>query len=280
MLNEFKRERELYAKQHRIAEQTMLPIFRKALKETIIPVIEFVNSFGTDINPSYLINQNVWQSAYTKLYNEIGIKIARQEYHRQRGFETQKASNIGFLVDIWTSLFRDYALTYVYQIARELNDTTVKIITEALGEVNALGLDRDGSIRLFEKTLNGKMRLRSLVISRTESTTLTNLGKEVGARAWIDESGQKAYKVWLGRNDGRERQAHLDENNTILEVDQEYVLEATDYPTESCSRPGDTNLSAKNRVNCRCSQSIMSESRYNLYLKRGRIVDGKLVGAS
>lgn len=275
MLKEFREERKIFERQQRIAERTMLPVFRKALKQTIKPVIDFVNQMGTDMNPSSLIDTNVWQSAYTSLYNELGIKIARQEYFRQRGFETQKASNIGFLVDVWQSLFRDYALNYVYQISRELNQTTIDIITAALGEVNALGLDRDGSIRLFEKTLNGKMRLRSLTISRTESTTLSNLGKEVGARAWIDESGQKSYKVWLGRNDGRERAAHLDENNTILPIEGQYNLDG-----ELCDRPGAINLSAGQRINCRCTQSIMSETRYNGYVRRGRIVNGKLIGAS
>lgn len=275
MLKEFKQEREIFARQQRIAERTMLPIFRNALKKSIKPVIDFVNEFGTQSNPSVLIEENVWAEAYIKIYNELGIKIARQEYFRQRGFETQKASNIGFLVDVWQSLFRDYALNYVYQISRELNQTTIDIITAALGEVNALGLDRDGSIRLFEKTFNGKMKLRSLVISRTESTTLSNLGKEVGARAWIDESGQRAYKVWLGRNDGRERQAHLEENNTILPIEEQYNLDG-----ELCDRPGAINLSAGQRINCRCTQSIMSETRYNGYVRRGRIVNGKLIGAS
>lgn len=275
MLKEFKQERILYARQQRIAEKEMLPMFRKALRQSIAPVIDFVNSFGTDINPAYLVDQNVWQNVYTQLYNQIGIKVARQEYYRQRGLEAQKASPIGFLIDVWTRTFRDYALTYVYRIQRELNQTTVDIINKALGDVNALGLDRDGSIRLFEKTLNGAMKLRSLVISRTEATTLTNLGKEVGAMSWINESGQQAYKVWLGRNDARERQAHFDENNTILPIEGQYNLDG-----QHCDRPGDIVLSASQRVNCRCTQSIMSQTRYDAYVKRGRVVNGKLVGAS
>lgn len=274
MLKEFKQERIIFARQQRIAEKTLLPIFRKALKLSIEPVIGYVNAMGTGSNPIALINQNVWNDAYLKAY-QSATKIAKQEYYRQKGIEQLKGSPIEFLVDVWTKLFRDYALNYVYGIARQLNDTTARIITEALGEVNALGLDRDGSIRLFEKLLNGKMRIRSLVISRTESTTLANLGKEVGARQWIEELGGQGYKVWLGRNDDRERQSHKDENNRILPIDDYYDLEG-----EKCLRPGDIGLSAKNRVNCRCSQSLMSENRYNGYVKRGRIVNGRLVGAS
>lgn len=279
MLNEFKQERILFARQQRIAEKTLLPIFRKALIETVAPVIEFIRQTGTNINPSSLINRNVWNTAYTNAYL-VATKIAKQEYYRQRGLDQQKASAVEFLLDQWGVIFRDYALNYVYGIQGELNQTTIDIITEALGTVNALGLDRDGSIRLFEKELNDKLKLRSLVISRTEATTISNLGKEVGARSWIQETGGKGYKVWLGRNDAKERPSHINENDTILPIDDDYVLSAPGQPDDRCKRPGDINLTAKNRINCRCTQSIMSEIRYNAYVKRGRIVGNKLVGAS
>lgn len=275
MLKEFKRERQLYAKQQRIAERELLPIFRKALKDSISQVIDYVKNFGTETNPIFLIDESIWQKAYSKAYNQIGIKIAKQEYYRQRGLENTKADGIGFLIDVWTSLFKDYATNYIYKIATDLNANTIKIITEALGEINALGLDKDGAVRLFEKTVNGKMKLRSLVISRTESTTITNLGKEIGAMAWLDESGQSGFKVWLGRNDKRERQSHLSENDTIIKLSDKYNLDG-----QLCDRPGDITLTANQRINCRCTQSIISERLYNLYVKRGRIVNGKLIGAS
>lgn len=282
MLKEFRQERIIFARQQRIAEKTVLPIFRKALRETVKPVVDLVRQLGTGINPAGLINQNVWNTAYLQAYDIVANKIAKQEYYRQRQIEQVKASAIDFLVDIWSATFRDYALNYVYGISRELNQTTIDIITEALGTVNALGLDRDGSIRLFEKELNGKLKLRSLTISRTEATTISNLGKEVGAQSWIDEQGGGGYRVWLGRNDSKERPSHLHENDTILPMDQEYQLidPATESAPDPCKRPGDVKLKAKNRIGCRCTQSLMSNTRYNSYLKRGRIVDGKLVGAS
>jgi len=282
MLKEFRIERKLWARQQRIAEKTLVPIFRKALKDTVALVLEHVRKYGTESNPSALINENVWNVAYQKAYSELPLKIAKQEYYRQRGLEANKASAIQFLVDIWQTTFRDYALNYVYGIQRELNQTTIDIITQALGEANSLGIDRDGSIRLFEKLLNGKLKLRTNTISRTEATTLSNLGKEVGARSWIDEQGGGGYKVWLGRNDIRERPSHIHENDTIIPIDDKYSLidpTKNDTPDE-CLRPGDIQLKPKNRIRCRCTQSLMSQNRYNAYVKRGRIIDGKLSGAS
>lgn len=280
MLKEFRIERKLWERQQRIAEKTLVPIFRKALNDSVAPVLEHVRKYGTESNPSALINENVWSIAYQKAYSELPLKIAKQEYYRQRGLEANKTSAIEFLVDIWQTTFRDYALNYVYGIQRELNQTTIDIITEALGAVNALGIDRDGSIRLFERLLNGKLKLRTNTISRTEATTLSNLGKEVGARSWIDEQGGGGYKVWLGRNDVKERPSHIHENDTIIPIDDKYVLSAQGQSDEQCLRPGDINLSAKNRIRCRCTQSLMSQNRYNQYVKRGRIIDGKLSGAS
>lgn len=277
-INEFKQERIDYAKAQSIAEKQLLPLFKKALKQSISRVIQYANDYGLDgLKPESLINPNVWDSVYPTAYQMIGMKLARNEYYRQRRLEgiEQKASAIDFLVDIWSGTFRDYALNYLYNIKRELNQTTVEIINRALGDTYALGLDRDGSIRLFEKTLNDNLRLRSLTISRTEATTISNLGKDIGARSWIDEQGGQGYKVWLGRNDIRERPTHIQENDTLIPIDDKYVVGG-----ELAERPGDVNLSAKERINCRCTQSLMSENRYNAYVKRGRIVNGKLTGAS
>lgn len=285
MLKEFRIERKIFARQQRIAEKTLVPIFRKAFRDSVGPVIDFVKYAGTSTVLLSLINNNVWLVAYQQAYSQLPLKIAKQEYYRQRGLEVEtesKASAIDFLVDVWGSIFRDYALNYVYQISRELNETTVKIITEALNDVNVLGLDRDGSIRLFIKTVEGKLKLRTNTISRTEATTLSNLGKDVAARSWIEEQGGQGYKVWLGRNDIRERPSHIHENDVIIPIDDKYELidPATETQSDPCLRPGDVHLKAKNRIRCRCTQSLMTENRYSAYLKRGRIVDGKLKGAS
>lgn len=282
MLKEFRIERKIWERQQRIAEKELLPIFRSALAKSIKPVKYFVRQFGTALDPTALIDTNVWSKAYTQAYATLPMKIAKQEYFRQRGLETNKSSSIEFLVDVWGKIFRDYALNYVYGISRELNDTTIDLIRKALGDANSLGLDFDGSIRLFEKAIDGKMRLRSKTISRTEATTIANLGKDVAARSWIEEQGGQGYKVWLGRNDARERPSHIHENDTIIPLEEKYGL--TD-PTKNdgidyCDRPGDVELDKKNRINCRCTQSLMSQNRYNAYFKRNRIVDGKLIGAS
>jgi len=275
-MKEFDKERERFAKAHSIAEKQALPYFRKALAANIAPVLKWVEDFGTDNVPvEKLIKEDVWMLTYPQVYQIIGMKFAKNEYYWQRNNEGVKASAIEFLVDIWSGTLKDYALKYTYQIQRQLNDTTIDIITRALGDEAFLGLDRLGRVRLFFKNVKDAMKSRSLSISRTEATTISNLGKEIGARSWIDQNGGQGYKVWLGRNDERERNTHLAENNTILPIDDLY-----DLGGDLCNRPGDINLKPANRINCRCTQSVMSQNRYNRLISLGRIVNGKLIGAS
>jgi len=278
MLKEFREERIIWNRFHKTAEKQLLPLFRKAIMQSIQPVITYSELEGTDNIPvEQLINRNVWQPVYQRAYEITGMKMAKSEYYRQRKNEptATKASAIDFLVDVWSGKLKDYALQYVYQIQRELNDTTVEMIRRALGDVADLDMDREGRVRLFLKGLGQRAKMRAGTISRTEVTTIANLGKSIAAQSWVDEQGGGGYHVWLGRNDAKERESHKEVNDTILPLSETYIVGG-----EQAIRPGDVHLSAKNRIGCRCTQSIMTANRYNRYVKLGRIVNGKLVGAS
>lgn len=270
----FKQERIEAAKFQKTAEREILPSFRRALYKSIQPVMDWVEANGTDGVPTtLLINRNVWQPTYLHVFDLIGMRAARKEYYYQRRMDgvEMKASAIDFLKNIWSGKLRDYALEYTYNIQQELNNRTVELINRALGDDGMIELDRQGRIRFFLKKIKGVMRERSLTISRTESTRTANLGKEIGARSWIDENGGNGYKMWLGRVVD-ERPTHLAVNNTIIPIDDLYTV-----GDEQAERPCDISLSASESINCRCSQSLMSQNRYNQLVKRNRIQNGKVV---
>jgi hypothetical protein len=273
--NEFDLERIDYAQYHKTLERQLLPYFKRALKKNVQPSLDLAKTIGTNFIP--VINGNIWTDVYLEVFGLVGQKTARKEYYRQRNLESVeiKESAIDIFRDVWGKILNQYAYEYVYKIQNSLNQRTIEIIQSALNESNQLGLDQNGTVRLFEKLINGKLRLRSLTFARTEATTISNLGKKIGATSWIDEQGGQGYKVWLGRNDARERQTHLEENNTIIPIDDLH-----DVGGSLCQHPGDTNLPLDEKINCRCTESYMSQNRYNQYLKRGRIVGNKLVGAS
>ena len=277
MMNEFQQERIDFAKFHKTAEKQLLPFFKKALARSIQGVITYVNNNGIDRVPVQgLIDTIVWREVYPKVYQLIGMKMCRQEYYRQRRLEGLeiKASAIDFLVDVWSGKLREFAGQYVNFIEAKLNATTIEIIERALGESASLEIDAKGRLRFFLDKLAGSVKNRALSISRTETTTIANLGKDIAARSWIEEQGQQGYKVWLGRVTG-ERETHLETNNKVIPIDDLYSLEG-----DLGERPGDINFKPENRINCRCTQSLMTQRRYDQYLKRGRISGGKIIGAS
>jgi len=270
-----RQERIEFAKFHKNAEKQILPIVRKALKKSIAPVIAWVE--GNDVYNvpvAMLIDQNVWRDMYLTIFQQIGMSMARKEYYYQRSIEggATKASAIEFLIDVWSTTLRDYALNYTRRIQNDLNNTTTDLLRRALSEDYSLMVDGAGRTRLFKKFTTQYFDGRSLVITRTEATAVSNLGKEIGARSWIDEQGGGGYKVWLGRADARERPTHLQTNNTIIPIDDLYNLDG-----DLGQRPGDVEFLMKNKIMCRCTQSLMSANRYAQYQKRGRIVNGKIV---
>lgn len=273
----FDQERKRYAKQHLIAERELKPLFRKAIQDNMRPVVKWVADFGSNNVPvERLVKTNVWMPVYLVAFERLGQKFARQEYYYQRNEDMgKKASAIEFLKDVWSGIFKTYVTDYVNKIADSLNQTTVDLIRAALADGDELGLDSNGFVRWFYKKANEIVADRTRAFTRTEATAISNLGKEIGARSWIDEQGGGGYKAWLGRNDERERKTHLQTNNTIIPIDDFYEVGG-----ELCQRPGDKALSLNERVMCRCTQTLMSENRYQGYLKRGRIANGKLTGAS
>jgi len=279
MLKEFRQERIDFARFHKSAEKECRSMFRKALRNSYQPVIDAVAG-GMDmrnIPVALIIRTDVWRSVYPALYERIGMRMARKEFYRQRTLEgiESKASAIDLLINVWSSLLRDYALTYTYQIERYLNDRTIELITKALGDSYELGVDRLGRTRLFNKWIRENLQKRGDTITRTEVTSMANLGKRIGADSWIKQQGGQGYKLWLGRQDPRERKTHLEENDTILMIEELHVVGG-----EQCEAPGDVRLTPKERANCRCTESYMSENRYNGLVKRGRIVNGRVIGAS
>lgn len=276
-LSIFEKERRLYAKQHKIAERQLLPLFRNALKKNMQPVLEWVDKFGPyNVPVDSLINRGVWNEVYPKAFELIGMKFARQEYYYQRSIEpvATKASTIEFLKDVWSGILRTYSFEYANQIASSLNNKTVELIKRALLEGETLGLDKNGFIRWFTKEAGETVNSRGNTFSRTEATRISNLGKDIAARSWIDEQGGGGYKVWLGRI-ANEREEHILLNDVVIPIDELFNMSGFD-----CERPADRHLPLNLQINCRCTMSLMSENRYNAYVKRGRIVDGRIVGAS
>lgn len=246
-----------FAKQHLIYERKIRPLFRKALIVQVEPVIRWLQFNVGEPPLDALIDKTVFRKPMVTAYNTVGKTAAKRSYYLIRELDGSKAA-IEFLVDLWSKIFRDYALNYAYRIENELSETTKDDIRKALADARELGYNTDETINLIRKRVQGQIsRFRSALIARTEATTAANLGAEQGAKSWLAEQNQKGYKEYIGRADDRERETHRALNGTIIPMDEKFS-----FGGSLGNLPGDTTLPAKERVQCRCSCIFISERRY------------------
>lgn len=254
----------LYAKQHRRYERRAYPIFLKALHEQIQPTIDWIKVNGAQNPPlDALVVPASWRDPMVEVYQMIGMLAARREYFFMRN--TEKGA-LDFLIEAWRQVFYTYAINYAYRQENELSETTKNEIRYALSVAYDNNLNTDETAAYIRKRVYNEIsRSRAVLISRTESTTASNLGKYTGAKSWLSESGQNGYKEWIGRNDGRERHTHIEMNDQIIPIDDLWNIDG-----EKALNPGDVTLSAAERCNCRCTSIYMSQRRYErLQAERG-----------
>jgi hypothetical protein len=244
----------------------MYPIFLSALRKQIEPVLAWVAEFGINPPLDALIKPSVFRIPIRQAYEIVGTLAAKREYYYMR--EMEGKGFIDFLVDKWRALFNDYATTYAYRIENDLSETTKEEIRIALRYAYENTLNANQTAAYIRKSVYNEIsRTRAVMIARTEATTASNLGKEIGAKEWLKETGQAGYKQWLGRGDSRERgfgtdHGHWDLNNDIIPIEQDWTLVDGKGVVSHGQRPGDTRLPANQRIRCRCTQLFMSARRY------------------
>jgi hypothetical protein len=107
-------------------------------------------------------------------------------------------------------------------------------------------------------------RIRAKRIARTEILSASNYGALVGAMS----NDFETTKHWVAVNDNRTRR-HPRDKYDHLQMNKDFV-DTTDYfivSGQNAMYPGDPELSAGNRINCRCT----------LYFKAKRDEEGAII---
>lgn len=172
----------------------------------------------------------------------------------------QDAGNLSF-VDI--GIDRDFILTpkVLSWIAKTIKDdfklvhiSTRDEIIEAIRE----GIGEGESIWQIEERLKGVFDkahdYRSERIARTEVLGANNFGTIEG----YEQSEVVEGKEWLATQDKRARDWHADPfpkgaDGQVVGLNEQFVLNIPGGGEEYADYPGDPNLSAANRINCRCT---------------------------
>ena len=263
----------LYAKQHARYERRAYPIFLKALHEQITPTLKWITeNQSVEVPLDALVVPAIWRTPMVEVYEMIGMLAAKREYFFMRDAEK---GVLDFLVAKWREIFYFYSINYAYRIENELSETTKEEIRRALTTAYELNLNTDQTAALIRKQVYNQIsRSRAVMIARTETTTAASLGKETGAKSWLSEQNQQGYKQWIGREDSRERGRETDTmhghlNDQIIPIDEKFTFTDAKGITSYGTMPGDVNLPANQRINCRCSLIYMSQRRYE------RIIAGR-----
>lgn len=127
---------------------------------------------------------------------------------------------------------------YSYNQALLIEETMRSHIIKALES----GKSRDEVLSDIKGIINNRDRIER--IARTEIHTAIERGMWVAASLL----GIRVRKTWISREDAVVRPAHAAAHGQTVEVLDPFVVGG-----ENLMHPGDSNASAKNRINCRCT---------------------------
>lgn len=128
-----------------------------------------------------------------------------------------------------------------------INDGVKQQIEDILRQGIADGLSGDEVADKINEALGGDADARAERITRSESTGALNAGADA-VRQELALAGVVSGKMWLAIEDKDTRETHAEANEQEVAVDEEF-----DIGGEAARYPGDPNLSAEERVNCRCT---------------------------
>lgn len=142
------------------------------------------------------------------------------------------------------------AATAAYKVT-EIAGTTLlqaqEIIREATAEAVELGLGEAETAALIQRRvgeLGGQLsRLRSRIISRTESHAASNASTQMAAKA----SGLPMQKEWIASGGERTRETHVIAHGQKVGIDDPFTVGGA-----LLMQPGDVNGPAREVINCRC----------------------------
>lgn len=236
-----------WVKRHGGYERKAYKQFKSALDAQVKPVINHIKSYGS-ITPDLadmLVRKSPMEDAYKQVYVSLGILQANYTI-KQINRLGKSVKAVSFFSDAWRRLMELFYTTEAADRVSDVTDTTRERIRRVLDEANAQNLSVEATADYIVAQLGDKdfNRNRALVIARTEATTAANKGASLGNA----NSDYETVKEWLAISDKNTRHTHMVANEQVVENDEDFIVGG-----ERAQFPGDTRLSAKEVIQCRCS---------------------------
>lgn len=240
-------ERDWVARHHSY-EVKYAKVFYKALKAQVQPVIDHVKLYGgisKDV-ADLLVKKAPMEIAYEDCYTTIGTLSAQWNMRRINSLGKSVKALPQFLNDLWRGLMSKFYTTEAADRVSDVTETTREKIRQVLDEADDMNLTISERATYIEEQLSDPdfNRARSLVIARTESTLAANKGASLGNAS----ANYRTVKEWLAVEDKNTRPTHRIADGQIVENDADFTVGG-----ELAQFPGDTRLSAKEVIQCRCT---------------------------
>jgi hypothetical protein len=187
---------------------------------------------------------------YSTAFNTFGQRMWNATRKSMNPTEVKRDNDVPLTpqFDLARQLWiRTAAAKKVTEITGTTKKQAEKIIQDATADAIAGGLDEKQTAKLIQSRISSDggalSRLRSRVISRTESHSASNASSQMAAKA----SGLPMQKEWIASGGERTRENHLIAHGQIVAMDEPFVV-----GMDLLMQPGDMSGSAEEVINCRC----------------------------
>lgn len=248
-----------YAQRLHKYELVLRGFFLNALRLQIKPYKDFFNRNGYLGSIPDLIATDSLSRAYIESYKYISSSEMYNEWLRQSASykKTGKAldDEDGWLLveSILNNLFIQSAYTAYNIVRNDLNETSVKLLTNFVNDARAKGYSDSEIMDSINSQYENTLRNRAGVFGATEANGIMMMSKRNVAAQFFTQKGIVGYKTWFTRRDEAVRHTHVEVDNRTLPIDTSFVLNRPrGWGIEFADVPGDPQLSVGNRANCRC----------------------------
>lgn len=192
---------------------------------------------------------NDMQNMYRDMYEKIGLRFANW-YAKHWKKALAKATDINGYQSIWQAKFayigEQVGAQRVTLVSGTAKQTLIKITQQLMRDPQFMSLGDREKARILRQQFDKYSDYQARRLVRTESTNAANFATMQSASDIFP--AQEMNKVWITAIDGRERPAHHSANRQTVQFTKPFIVGG-----ESLMHPGDSNGSAGNVINCRCS---------------------------
>lgn len=218
-------------------------------------------TIGAD-DVQFLYNTGDFTKIYEGLYESIGLRFAKW-YTQNFDKLIKKGVNPSSLVEPWRAYFKLVGasvaaerVTLVQGTARQnLIDVTRRLTTDDV----FINEGADVRARMVRQKFDQYSQYQAERLVRTEATNIANIAVETAAEDIFP--GTDMQKEWISATDTRTRRFankdfadHQFMDKKVVDFDKPFEV-PTIRGVEFLMRPGDTNGSPGNVINCRCSMA-------------------------